>query len=74
MKYVVIELQDNGESVANIVNAYDSVNQAEQKYHQVLSAAAVSQVPVHSAIMLNSEGQFIKSEAYDHRQPNESEE
>lgn len=67
MKYVVIELQDLGEQVANIVTAYASVNQAEQKYHEVLSAAAVSQVPVHSAIMLNSEGQYIKSEAYDHR-------
>lgn len=73
MKYVVIELQDLGEQVANIVTAYASVNQAEQKYHEVLSAAAVSQVPVHSAIMLNSEGQYIKSEAYDHRQPDSQE-
>ena len=68
MKYVVIELQDSGESVANIVNAYDSVHQAEQRYHQVLSAAAVSQVPVHSAVMLSSEGQFIKSESYSHQE------
>ena len=67
MQYVVIELQDSGSQVANIVNSYESVHQAEQKYHQVLSAAAVSQVPVHSAIMLNSEGQYIKSEAYNHR-------
>ena len=73
MKYVVVELQDNSSSVANIVTAYDSVNQAEQKYHQVLSAAAVSQVPFHSAVMLNSEGQYIKSEAYDHRQPDSQE-
>lgn len=67
MKYVIVELQDMESQVANLVTAYESVNQAEQKYHQVLSAAAVSQVPVHSAIMLNSEGQYIKSEAYDHR-------
>ena len=73
MKYVVVELQDNGSSDANIVTAYDSVNQAEQNYHQVLSAAAVSQVPFHSAVMLNSEGMYIKSEAYDHRQPDSQE-
>ena len=66
MKYVVIELQENGEQVANLVNAYESVNQAEQKYHQILSAAAVSQVPCHSAVMLNSEGMYIKSESYKH--------
>lgn len=72
MKYVVVELQDNGTQVANIVTSFDSVYQAEQKYHQVLAAAAVSQVPVHSAIMLNSEGQYIKSEGYDHRQSEET--
>lgn len=72
MKYVVIELQDMGSQVANIVTAYDSVNQAEQKYHEALSAAAVSQVPIHSAIMMNSEGQYIKSEGYDHRQSGET--
>ena len=72
MKYVVIELQDNGESVANLVNAYDNVYQAEQKYHQVLSAAAVSSVPCHSAVMMNSEGQYIKSEAYKHGENQEA--
>lgn len=66
MKYVVIELQENGEQVANLVNAYSSVNQAEEKYHQILSTAAVSQVPCHSAVMLNSEGMYIKSESYKH--------
>ena len=74
MKYVIVELQDMESQVANLVTAYASVNQAEQKYHEVLSAAAVSQVPVHSAIMLNSEGPYIKSEAYDHRQPDSQEE
>ena len=71
MRYVVVELQDNGPSVANLVNSYESVNQAEQKYHQVLSAAAVSQVPVHSAVMLNSEGMYIKSESYKHIEESE---
>lgn len=66
MKYVVMELQDNGTQVANIVNAYDSVNAAEQKYHQVLAAAAVSPVACHSAVMMNSEGMYIKSESYKH--------
>jgi hypothetical protein len=42
MKYVIVELQDMESQVANLVTAYESVNQAEQKYHQVLSAAAVS--------------------------------
>ena len=32
----------------------------------VLSAAAVSNVPVHSAIMVNSHGGYINSQSYDH--------
>jgi len=68
MKYVVVELQDTGTQVANIVTAFNSVYQAEEKYHNVLAAAAVSNVPCHSAIMLNSEGQYIKSEVYKHIQ------
>ena len=66
MQYVVIELQDSGASVANIVTAYESVYEAEKKYHEVLAAAAVSPVPCHSAVMLGSDGRFIKSESYEH--------
>lgn len=66
MKYVVVELQGKKDQVANIVTAYSSVNQAEEKYHQVLSAAAVSSIPCHSCVMLNEEGMFIKSECFKH--------
>ncbi len=66
MQYVVMELQDMGSQVANLVYAYSNVYQAEQKYHDVLSAAAVSNLPCHSAVMVNSEGMYIKSESYKH--------
>lgn len=67
MKYIVIELQtaSNG-NVANIVTAYDGLNQAESKYHQVLSAAAVSEVPKHAAVLMNSEGGFMAAQCYEH--------
>lgn len=56
-KYVVIEIQTNTDgAIGTLVNAYDSWNLAEQKYHAVLSAAAVSKLPVHSAAMLTNEG------------------
>ena len=66
MRYVVIELQDLGGQVGNNVFSFDSVNSAEEKYHSLLAIAAVSQVPCHSVVMLNSEGQYIKSESYKH--------
>ena len=42
MKYIVIELQVQDGTVANIVTAHDNLQQARAKYHSVLSAAAVS--------------------------------
>lgn len=67
MLYIVIELQTVNEStVANIVNAYTEQAVAEQKYHSILAAAAVSALPCHSATMLDEKGRMIKSEFYTH--------
>lgn len=41
MKYLVIEIQQNQDSVGNVVWSFDSVNDAESKYHAVLSACAI---------------------------------
>lgn len=64
--YLVIELQKSGESLANICNAYADRGQAEQKYHSILSAAAVSSVDVHSAVLLLYDGTVLKKESYYH--------
>lgn len=65
--FIVIELQTiNAETVANIVNTYTEKAVAEQKYHTILAAAAVSALPCHAAVMLDKEGRMIKSEFYTH--------
>ena len=65
--YIVIELQTvNETTVANIVNAYTDQKVAEQKYHTILAAAAVSSLPCHAAVMLDEKGRMIKSEYYTH--------
>ena len=67
MKYIVIELQTNEDgSVGNIVSTYDTMEQAESKYHTILAAAAVSQVPDHAATLLTSEGYTLDSKCYTH--------
>lgn len=63
--YIVIEIQTS-DTVATIVNSYDNRPQAESKYHQILTAAAVSNVPKHGAIMLTDEGERLKNECYIH--------
>ncbi len=69
MKYVVIELQTakNG-TVAHLETVHDTKAEAEQKYHQILSYAAVSgeALSCHSAVILTSNGEWYKGETYDH--------
>lgn len=63
--YIVLEIQTTS-TVATLVNAYEDRNQAESKYHQILTAAALSSVPKHSAVLMNDVGQTIKNETYIH--------
>lgn len=66
MNYLVIELQTTGNVTTNLAWSYNNINQAESKYHAVLSSAAISTVPVHAASLLNQEGQVLKSWFYEH--------
>lgn len=47
---------------------------AESKFYEVLSAAAVSNLPSHSAIMFSSEGFPIMNKCYKHEVAPETEE
>ena len=66
--YIVIELQKTADNVpvSNIVNSFDNLEQAESKYYSILAAAAVSQIPVHSAIIVSEEGFPVKHQCYKH--------
>lgn len=65
MKFIVIEIQKNAEGVVgNFVWAFDTINEAESKFHSVLASAAVSNLPCHSAVLLNETGYCIKHECF----------
>lgn len=65
--YVVLEIQTNTTGqVGTLVNAYESQNVAYQKYHTVLAAAAVSALPVHTAVLLSDDGFTIARESFSH--------
>ena len=67
MKYLVIELQTATDgTVANLVYQFDTRNEAESKYHYILSFAAVSELPYYSAMIVTSFGETIASAYYDH--------
>ena len=73
--FIVIELQtnDSGE-LGNLVWSFDKKEEAESKYYSVLSAAAMSNVPVHSAVVLDEQGSLINSHVFFHKtEENENE-
>lgn len=68
--YIVMEVQVfEGGSMSTPCYAYEDKNKADQKYHAILSSAAVSSLPTHTAFMLTDDGYVIKSECYTHEIP-----
>ena len=74
MIYIVLEIQANDETAATLVNSYTTRNQAISKYHQILAAAAISTVPMHSAVLLTDTGLLLKNESFNHTEEEEEEE
>lgn len=66
--FIVIEIQTSGDTVGTIINKFESIYEAEARYHAILAAAAVSSVPVHAAVILTNSGTLVKSEYYRHEE------
>ena len=64
--YIVLELQAAPGNVAHLFETFAERDAAESRFHAVLAAAAVSQVPEHSALLMTSDGQVLRSECYRH--------
>lgn len=64
--FIVLEIQKTGNQIAHILTAHETLQEAESKWHAVLSVAAVSSVPQHAATLLDDKGYTIKVECYEH--------
>lgn len=65
--YIVVELQTQTDGTcANLVFSFASESEARSKYHQILSYAAMSNLPMHAAAILTNEGVSIAHECYTH--------
>ena len=65
--FIVIELQkivDN--EISNIVTTHENRREAESHYHSILAAAAISTIPVHTAIILSEKGLPVMFQCYEH--------
>lgn len=64
--YIVIELQTMKDgSVANLVTQHTTLPEAESKYHSVLAAAAVSDLPMHAAALMTNGGMTLENRCYE---------
>ena len=64
--FIVIELQTTEGVTSNIVTSFQTIAEAENKYHSILAYAAISDVQVHAAVMLDERGNLEKTEYYMH--------
>lgn len=72
MKYIVIEIQKSADGTIAVppIGSYDNFFDAMSAYHTILASAAISSVPVHTALVLNEVGQEIRLDSFDHTNPN----
>lgn len=70
MKYIVVEMQTDAEnSVATLVTQKETLPEAWSVYYMILGAAAISQIPYHSAVLMTNEGVMLASMGFDHSIP-----
>lgn len=69
--YIVMEIQTNASGeVATLINQYEALNNAESKFHQILASASVSDIPVHTAVLMDEKGKTYRAEYYLNSQSN----
>lgn len=67
MKYIVLETQTNTDgTVGTLLTSYDKLNEAESKFFSILSAAALSTLPTHTAFLLTNNGTMLRVETFSH--------
>lgn len=68
--YIILEIQKNANgTVGELVFKKPTIEEAQSQFHTVMAAAAVSQCPAHSAVLLDDEGGVLRSECFTHSQP-----
>ena len=67
MTYIVIEMQtSNGVTAIVPPVTFTDRNEAEGRFHSILSVAATSAVEEHAVVMITSDGRVVRNEVYRH--------
>lgn len=69
MFYTTIENQVRADGSRGLLyDHFDSESAAMAKYYTICAAAAVSEIPYHSATILASDGRIVRQEIFDRRE------
>ena len=72
--YTTIENQvRNDGSKGLLYDHYEDLNAALAKYYTICAAAAISEIPYHSAAIIRDDGMLIEGRVFDRRVENEPE-
>ena len=65
--YFIVEIQGFADgSFSHLVTTAAARNAAEAEYHRILAAAAVSEIPLHSALIFSGDGTPVLHQCYAH--------
>jgi len=72
-KYITLEIQKlaDGTIATPPINADDTLLEARSRFFSKCAVAAVSQVPIHTVVLLTDVGQEIGMESFDHTKQSE---
>ncbi len=60
-RFVVVEIQVYHDgTISHLATSHSDRGEAYQKYHTVLAAAAVSDLPCHSAVIVDASGTLLE--------------
>lgn len=72
--YTTLENQLRSDGTKGLLyDHFTDLNQAMAKYYTICAAAAVSELPYHSAHLLQDDGRMIRQEIFDRRTVREEE-
>ena len=67
MNFVTIEMQKLSDgNIATLTFAFATQPEAESKFYSIMAVAALSDVPIHSALVVDAHGGIVRSGSYTH--------
>ena len=65
-KYIVVELQKTGDQVSSLITAHDTLKDAHFKFYSVAAAASISEVDMHTAVLMSERGLPMERICFEH--------